>query len=214
MKTKFALIFFFVLIVLSSVSVKASEVLEGWNESIDTGVMQFIPNGTTMDITVSGDGEEAWGNHNKYFDGAYGVMATFNVSSVFEKGLDTGLRMYVGLNSIGNKILAEIRLSEYDGEHRITYRLRERLSDGTTVKVIAYGFLGNYKGMWDIGQNITIGFAHIGKDIYFYTPETNAYVKIEPFFDMFPMDSSIEIYGWAETGCIFSATVSNVNILK
>jgi hypothetical protein len=217
--------FFFLFVAIGSVI--AAENFDDWSEYVDSGTVVFTPNGETLGFHMEGDPatNEAWGKWEKNFPGAYGVMATFKVDSYTGSSVGVGLRKYVGLTntgpfstSNGNPIQARIFLHIEENRYRIMYQVRERTPTWTVVQYFAKGVLGDYEGMWNLGDQVTIGLAVVGQDIYFYTPSVGAFTKIELLDGMSPITSEyskIEIEGWvSETDEDISGEVSNLTLLQ
>ncbi len=203
-----------VLVLLFTSQVLAAEDLSDWGEYIWQGNISLIPSGTSLNVTADGSAGEAWKARYKVFPDAVGVLAKVNVSGVSGVS-NVGLRKYLGTTAADTLILAEIMVEQYDGQKRIYYRVRERDDQGNTIKQIAGGALGDWDGTWSTGQNITIALARILDEIWFYTPGNGAFVKVAPFETMGPLDSDVQIYGYASDGDTNSvnATVSDVTIL-
>lgn len=197
----------------------AGENLNDWTEEIHSGSVQFTPNGTSVSVSASGTSVEAgWGNLNKYFDGATGMLATVNCS---EANGTTGVSIwkYVGATSTGNMIQAILQINQSNGKRNIYYVVRERNQSHTLIRVLSFGYLGASEGTWSEGQDITIGFSRIGNEIWFYTPGNGAFVKVQPFENMGSVstaNSNCFMGTWVASGSENSldATVSNVQILK
>ena len=150
----------------------------------------------------------------KDIPGDVGILAEISVSEM--EGNDTwcGLAKTVGTTASGNYIQALIDAMQFDLWKMLRYRVRELdSSDSTEVKVMVYGYLGNYKDGWSIGENLLVGLAHLGDDIYFYTPTNGAFVKVQMFEGMGAMETTTRIYVWAGSGAnSVQAAVSNVEI--
>jgi hypothetical protein len=217
--------FFFLFVAIGSVI--AAENLDGWSEYVESGTVVFTPNGETLGFYMEDDPAttQAWGKWYKNFPGAYGVMATFKVDSFTGNQVGIGLRKYVGLTntgpfstSNGNPIQARIYLNIYENQYRIEYQVRERTPTGTVVQYFAKGVLGDYDSMWNLGDQVTIGMAAVGQDVYFYTPNVGAFTKIELLDGMSPITSeysNIEIEGWVwNTDGDISGEVSNLILLQ
>ena len=196
----------------------AAENLNDWTEEIYSGSVQFTPNITSVSVSASGTSVEAgWGNINKYFDGATGMLATVNCSEANGTG-EVSIWRYVGSTSTGNMIQAIISIKQDDGIRYISYVVRERDQSHSLIRVLAFGYLGGYGGTWSEGQDITIGFSRLGNEIWFYTPGNGAFVKVQPFENMGrvgTVNSNCFIATWVADGSENSvdATVSNVQIL-
>jgi len=197
----------------------AEENFEDWTEEIYSGSVQFTPNGTSVSVSATGTSVEAgWGNINKYFDGATGMLATVNCSEA-NGTTEVSIWKYVGATSTGNMIQAVLTAKQYNGKRYISYVVRERNQSHTAIRVLAFGYLGASEGTWSEGQNVTIGFSRIGNEIWFYSPGNGAFVKVQPFESMGNVDvanSNCFIATWVAsgTGNSVNATIRNVQILK
>ncbi len=194
------------------------QTLDDWTEDVSSGNFTSTTSGTQMQLDVSGSEGAAEGIRYKEFSNAIGVMATFNVSSLGGYML-VGLGRYLGSTAADNLIQAQIYLDTWGGYNRIHYRVRERTTDYQTIRTLAEGNLGATSGvLWTIGQNVTLAFARLGNDIYFYTPGNGAYVIVRPFETMGAVSDSDHphyIMGYASSGeeDYFTATVSKVNMV-
>ena len=199
--------------------VDAAENLNDWTEEIYSGSIQFTPDGTTVRVSASGTSvESGLGNINKYFDGATGMLATVNCSEA-NGTTEVSIWKYVGATSTGNMIQAILTVKQYNGKRYISYVVRERNQSHTVIRVLAFGYLGAWEGTWSEGQDTTIGFSRIGNEIWFYTPETGAFVKVQPFANMGSVSTAnsncfiaTSVASGAENSV--NATISNVQILK
>jgi hypothetical protein len=199
--------------------VDAAENLNDWTEEIYSGSVQFTPNGTSVSMGATGtSAEDGWGNINKYFEGATGMLATVNCSEA-NGTAEVGIWKYVGATSTGNMIQAVLKVKQYNGKRYIYYFVRERNQSHIVVRMLAFGNLGASEGTWSEGQDITIGFSRIGNEIWFYTPETGAFVKVQPFTNMGNVSTAnsncfIAIIAARGSENSVNATVNNVQILK
>lgn len=193
---------------------------EGWTGYVDDGDITFSPNESTMTISNLGPSanEWSWGHYGKSFSNAIGILATFNVSSTgsnSDNDVAVGIRKNIGYVSNGNTIQVELNVSEYNQSKRISYRVRERLPGGTTVKDYARGNLGNVN-TWEINQEVTIGFAAVGGTIAFYATGTDGYF-IFKMIDPIQLDytTSVDFITWASDNGPdqIIATASDVYIL-
>ena len=196
----------------------AAENLDDWKEEIYSGSVQFTPNGTSVRVSASGTSvENGWGNINKYFDGATGMLATVNCSEA-NGTTAVSIWKYVGATSTGNMIQAILTVNQYNGKRYIYYIVRERNQSHIFIKMLASGYLGASEGTWSEGQDITIGFSRIGNEIWFYTQENGAFVKVQPFANMGSVSTPYAncfvatSVGSGEENSL-NATVSNVQIL-
>ena len=204
----------------------AGENLNNWEVYIESGTVSFTPNNESAEFSLKYNagttaGNYTWGNLNSDFPNAYGLLATFKVKSYTGNNAYIGLRKYVGWTENGNLILAQIFLEYDNGQLQLQYAVRERTTDYKTVKYLARGVLGNWDGMWQIGDEITIGLAYIGQDIYFYTPGVEAFTKVQMINVISPLTDQftyVQIAGYTDGSSgadgTISGTVSNVTILQ
>lgn len=201
---------------LHAFTLDGPQTLDDWTEDYVVGNFTSTTSGTQMQLDVSGSEGVANGIRYKEFSNAIGVLATFNVSSL-GGDMVVGLGQYVGTTAAGNLIRARIYLDIFDTSKRIAYSVEERTTDFQWIRTLAYGFVGNYSGGWTVGQDVTLAFARLGDDIYFYTPGSGAYVIVRPFEAMGTIsdDSFHYITSWAASGAenYFTATVSQVNMV-
>jgi hypothetical protein len=196
------------------------QALDDWTEAFVTGNFTSTPSGTQMQLVVNGSGEQGYGYGIRYkvFSNAIGITATFNVSSLGGY-MFVGLGRYLGTTAAGNLIQVQIYLDTWGGYSRICYWVRERTTERETVRILAEGNLGaDSGGLWTVGQNVTLAFARLGNDIYFYTPGNGAYVIVRPFETMGAVSDSDHphyILGYTSFGeeNYFTATVSEVSIV-
>ena len=201
----------FLMVCLSS---NAAENLSDWDEYIEQGDVQFTVSGSTVSVSGAGSIDDwAWGSLSKYFEHASGITATINVSSYSGDESGIRLRKYIGTTSSGNRILAEVSVSQYKGDHRMYFRVRERLTDGTTVEELANGVLGHWRNMWEMNEDVTVGMGVIGNDICFYTSKIDAVTKVKLDLPLSSIERSIEITSGPAAGSAVSGTVKDVTIL-
>ncbi len=216
MKKKSCIPIFAFLITLVSFPLYAGEKPDEWEQYIWQGNITLSASETELRIIAKGDRKEALGKIYRTFDNAAGIFAEVNISqSSGEVGV--GLRQNVGTAADGNRIMAEVYVNEYNGNKRIQYKVRKRDPDGSTLKMYARGYLGDFQNAWENGRNLLIAFARVNDEIWFYTPEKGAgLVKILMMESMTDApDEAMEIWAWAQDGSqhSFSATVKNVGIL-
>lgn len=218
MGKKLGFVFCLLMACLFAVNANAAENLSDWTQEKYSGNVQFIPSGTSVSLDVSSTAiEPGWGNMNKYFPGATGMLATVNCSQA-KGNTEVTLWKYVGTTASGNLIQAVLTVEQNDGKRFINYMVRERDRSHTFVRMIASGYLGYFEGAWSEGEDITIGFSRLGNEIWFYTPGNGAFVKVAPFENMGSVGteySNCYIAVWVAAGgySTVSATVSNVSIL-
>lgn len=211
MKKLLSTAFIFLFVITAAGTATAAESFDqsnGWSEDVYSGTASFTPSGQTMGFFFEDDPatNQAWAMWYKSFPSAYGALATFKVTSFNGSDVAAGMRKYVGLTtggpfstSSGNPILAGIYLQVHENEYRISYRVRERTTNYVTVKYLARGVLGDWDGMWQLGEKVTIGIAAVGNDIYFYSPKVEAFTKVQLLDGMSPVTSKwtdIEVCGW------------------
>jgi len=211
-----------VLVLLFSAGVYASENLSDWKDYIWQGNVTVSHSGTVYTVNANGNsGKESMGKTYKNFPNAVGFYASVNVSQCSgENGV--GIRRNIGKAADGNNVMAELYVNQFEGNRRIQYKIRKRDKDGNTLKVYARGYLGDFFGIWEPGQNVLIAFARVGDEVWFYTPQNNVgLVKIllmEPVQSVETLedkDKNMEIWAWTQSGSVnsLSATVSDVEIL-
>jgi len=225
----FVTVTIFLFIFMAVGSAIAGENLEqsnGWKEYVESGTVSFVPNGEKLAFSLEDDPttKQAWGKWYQNFPGAYGAIATFKVDSFSGNDIGVGLRKVVGLTNTGpfssnsgNPIQARINLGIYENKYRIQYQVRERTPTGNVVQYFAKGVLGDYDGMWKLGDQVTIGLAVLGQDVYFYTPSVGAFTKVQLIDGMSPITSqysNVEIEGWVwNTDGKISGEISDLTIL-
>jgi len=200
---------------VSNNAADAAENLEDWTFSVWQGNITITPSGTIANVQTPGSDLEEWSSISKNFPNALGFKATVNISSLNGRA-SIGIRQYVGINEAGNRILAEIQVSENNGDKDISFRIRERDDEGNTLKVIVTGHPGDWEGTWSLGQNVEIGLARISDyEICFYTPANSAFIIIKLSEKMNDFDAAAQIFAWTEVGSnnTITGTVSNVDII-
>lgn len=210
----------FVLILFSTLA-SAGENLENWDQYVEpaNATATFTPNGEKLSIYMEDDPatNQAFGMWYKSFPSAYGTLATFKVNSYTGGNVASGLRKYVGFKN-GNPILAENSLQVYQGQYRIRYRVREKTTGFKTAQTFTQGVLGDWDGMWALGDQVTIGLANVNGEMYFYTDSVSAYTKVQLIGGITPLNtqwSDIEIFGWVwDTDGNITAEVSDVTLLQ
>jgi hypothetical protein len=215
-------IFLFVFMAVgSAIAGENFDQFNGWSEYVESGTVSFAPNGETLAFSMEDDPatNQAWAKWYKHFPGAYGAIATFQVDSFSGNDVGVGLRKYVGLtNKDGNPIQARIFLYIYNNQYRIMYQVRERNPAGDVMQYFTKGVLGDFDGMWNLGDQVTIGLAVVGQDIYFYTPNVGAFTKVQLLDSMSPITSqysNVEIEGWVwNTDGKITGKVKNFTVLK
>ena len=221
---------FFLFIFMAVGSAIAGESFEqsnGWSEYVESGTVSFTPSGEKLVFSLDDDpnSNTAWGKWQKNFPDAYGVVATFKVDSYTGSNVFIGLRKWVGFTNIGpfstsngNRIQARICLHIWENNFKFMYQVRERTPTGAIVQYFARGVLGDEKAMWKLGDQVEIGLAVVGQDIYFYTPSVGAFTKVQLLDGMSPITSqysNIEIEGSIyNTDGSISGEVSNLTLLK
>jgi hypothetical protein len=195
----------------------AAENLEDWTFFVWQGNITMTPSGTVVNVQTPGSDSEEWSRLSKKFPNALGIKATVNISSINGNGWSSiGIRKNVGINTAGNRILAEIYLSEEDGDKGISFKIRERDDQGNTLRVIVTGHPGDWSGTWSLGQNVEIGLARISDyEICFYTPANGALIIVKLSEKMNDFDSDVQIFASTADGSnkAYTGTVSNVDII-
>jgi hypothetical protein len=196
-----------------ALSAQAAENLDDWEVQIASGNPRLTPHGTAVEVSANGAGGTEQGNLVIDITGDVGVLAEINVSKMEGNDAICGLSKFLGTTPSGTYIQALIDVSQFEQWNTIRYRVREMDSNFAEVRVLVYGYLGNYKDGWSIGGNALIGLARLGDDIYFATPANGAFVKVQTFEGMGDMDATTRIYVWAGSGAnSIQATVSNVEL--
>lgn len=197
----------------------AAEDLESWTNEPYQGTTTFTPSGTSVTTSASaGQDDYAWAQLYNSYPRSNGASATFSIDTVSNESdasVSFGLRRYLGINSSGNVLLAEVYLNCWQGDYRVMYRIRERLQDGTTVRDLARGWLGGTSGTFILGEDVTIGLAKIGCDTVFYCSAVPGLTRVSNCdFENYPADYSnnIGIYTYTEPNSDMTGTASNVNI--
>lgn len=197
----------------------ASENLEGWVPVVENETATFTPLGTSATIFASaGENPEAWGQLGEKFSGFCGASATFSIDSLSSPDsadVSIGIRKFLGKNAAGNGIMVEVFLNCWQGNYRVRYRVRERTFEYSTLRVLARGELGDYRGTFTLGEDITVGFSKSGCDIVFYCSAVPGLTKVSNCdFQDYPAEVSDDfgIYVYANPISDVTATVSNVNI--
>ena len=173
----------------------------------------FNASGSYINIKTDGSIIEAWGKLYKRFSGAIGIMATINVRSI-NGNARVGLQKYLG--SWGrNNLLAEIWVQGYENRHTIAYRIRECDVNHDTVRVWSIGHFGDSTEEWNEGENVTVALARVEEQILFFCAG-NGMIKWVPPDPMGPIDSDVEITGWAEEGASnnIDALVVDVKVIS
>lgn len=185
----------------------------GWSEHLE-GEVTFSPTGTTLGITASDSGQYSWGEYSIPYSDALGELATFNITSASGNSTLIGLRKYVARNSSGNRIMAEIKIQNWEGNHSIQYRIKERLGDTTTdVQVLARGYFGDFDGTWSPGEDIQMGIWYNDSVVYFYCskfPEQVSQVHLPQITS--DLERIVDVVAYTENGSNIAATVSDLNV--
>jgi hypothetical protein len=173
----------------------------------------FDSSGPYINIKTDGSIIEAWGKLYKRFSGAIGIMATINVRSV-NGNAHVGLQKYLG-NWGDNNILAEIWVQRYEDRHTIAYRIRECDVNHETVRVWSLGHFGDSREEWNEGENVIVALARVEEQILFFCAGYGM-IKWVPPDPMGPIDSEVEITGWAEEGASnnIDALVVDVKVIS
>ena len=186
-----------------------------WSEYQDllSNPVIFKTSGPYVNVITDGSIIEAWGKLYKRVSGAIGIMATINVRNV-NGNAHVGLQQYLG-NWGDNNILAEIWVQRYEDRHTIAYRIRERNVNHDTVRVWSLGLFGDSTEEWNEGENVTIALARVEEQILFFCAGYGI-IKWLPPDPMGPIDSDVEITGWAEEGANnnIDALVMDVKVIS
>ena len=194
--------------------------LSGWRE------FQWKPNnpviithpGSTVSFIADGEGSDyAGGTISKTFSGSIGITAEVDVSTATGTG-EIGIRKYIATTESGTRLSAEMYLQRDSYGYKIGYRLREKDSSGNTIRDLAAGCLGECRigaAEWSPGENVFLGLALVGNEIWFYSPGYGILEKIQILTPLAPNNDDIMIYGYAGMGPgnHLEGTVKNVNIV-
>lgn len=173
----------------------------------------FDASGPYINIKTDGSIIEAWGKLYKRFSGAIGILATINVRGV-NGNAHVGLQKHLG-NWGDNNILAEILIQRYEDRQTIAYRIREFDENHDTVRVWSLGHFGDSREEWNEGENVTVALARVEEEILFFCAGYGM-IKWVPPNPMGPIDSDVEIAGWAEEGASnnIDALVMDVKVIS
>lgn len=203
-----------------AISFSEPQLLDDWPETVVSGGFMSEVSGTQMQMSVAGtDTGITLGNRQADFTGSVGAMATYNVSSVAAvEGSDVimGLSQFIGYTSTGNGIVAQIGLETWSGQNRIWYQVQEfDFSTQTFKERLGTGVLGDWSGGWKTNEDVTVAFARIGNQIYFYSPSKKIFTIIQPLDFADILSGPVRLWGWATANNTNSmtATISNVLII-
>lgn len=168
----------------------------GWNGNVYQGDQQRsfsfnLPDDNTIEINANGNYGQAYAQWEKGLDDPIGMIADITINDTAGNG-DKMIGIRGNIGTWGDTtFLAEIRVSEWQNKQRcISYRVRERDKDFNNVRIWANGYIGNFKNEWEYGDKISLGFAKVGSEIWFYasgyksqmnTKDGNYFLKIAPF---------------------------------
>lgn len=186
-----------------------------WSEyqELPSNPVIFRASGPFINILADGSTIEAWAKLYKRFNAVSGIMATINVRSV-NGNAHVGLQQYLG-NWGDNNLLAEIWVQRYEDRHTIAYRIRECNINHDTVRVWSIGHFGDSTEEWNEGENVTVALARVDEEILFFCAGYGM-IKWVPPDPMGPIDSDVEITGWAEEGASnnIDALVMDVKVIS
>jgi len=196
--------------------------LSGWGEDTWTpnNPVKITHTGSSVSFVADGTSGEAWGNVFKTLPGSIGITAEVSVSAVRGTG-NIGIRKYIATTDSGTSLMAEMLLLErWSGDEIriIVYDLVERDSSGHTIRQLGGGVFGDLTPgtvEWNVGDDVFLGVALVGNEVWFYTPGYDTLLKIQILIPFTPSDGEISILGWSPTGSAnhIEGTVKNVNII-
>ena len=215
----FLFAFFVCLTLLLSGNIRAAETLDSWESYVEQGDVTITTQGSSAMISASSAQESyGWGQIDKDFPGSCGASATFSMQTLSNPSsadATIGLRKYLGMNSSGNVLLAEIYLLCWQGDYSVYYKIRERTTDYQTVKILARGRLGDYKDAFNLKDEVTIGLGKTGCDVVFYSTTVPGLTKVSNCnFSDYPAGyaDDVDIAVYCDSNSNVTGTVNNVNI--
>ncbi len=173
-----------------SVTKSGPQLLDNWEETVEYGNSTSTPDGTTLSFDIRGVTSVY---REASFVGATGVLATINVSKSSD-GLFFNLLMDLGTDASGNVINAGISTMRYQG-NRILYTLKSYniITDVSTDIIV--GSMATSGNGWTEDQDITLGLARIGNEIWFYSSELNYMIKVLSLDILGPADDPVVTIG-------------------
>jgi hypothetical protein len=220
----FTFVFVWIMFVSISYAIEFQPVttFSDWNGELFLGSTENIfnpalitPNGSSVDINVTGDTENVWtGIYNNNSAGTIGTFATITISNI-NGTASVGISDSIG--KVGNdKIQAYLSLEQADGKKSIRYKIRAKDMTTGAKKQLTAGVIGEYDGEWNIGDSIDVGFMRTGNDFWFYAEGFPGYVKWSHTGTVEDYSWGAEIWAYAnsETKNSITANVTNVYIIK
>ena len=191
----------------------------GWDE------YQWKPNnpvtithpGSTVSFIADGTGDYAWGSIGATFPGSIGITAEVNVSAA-RGNVAIGIRKYIATTDSGTRLSAEMQVVRWSDQYKIEYYLKEKDSQGDIIRQLGAGVFGNWGTgtvEWNTGEDVFLGLALVGNEVWFYSPGYGTLGKIQILTPFTPSDDYIQVNGYAQIdpGNRIEGTVKNVNIV-
>lgn len=193
-----------------------------WTIKEGFGVQQISMNGSQIDLFVNGtDTSDGFALIRNNSITPIGLMATFDIKNM-NGACRIGIRQYVGIFE-GNYVEAQAYIQKYpDNLPHVIFRVRLQDTNNNNLRVLSIGEIGssiNYPNY----QAITIAFARINSEVWFWTEGSDTIIKWKPTKEMGNINikpewidaEKVGIDGYAEkgTGNFASATVRNINLL-
>jgi hypothetical protein len=193
--------------------------LSGWDEYQwkQNNPVAISHTGSAVSFITDGTSDTAWGSINAIFPGSIGITAEVNVFSARGNG-QIGIRKYIATTDSGTMLLAQMWLERWDDRYLIYYNLQERDSSGNTIRQLGAGAFGGWGSgtvEWSNGEDVFLGLALVGNEVWFYSPGHAILMKVQLLAPFTPTDDSIQIFGYAQKGFAnhIEGTVKNVNIV-
>ena len=192
--------------------------LSGWEEyQWTSNPVTITYTGGRVSFVSDGTNGEAWGKVFTTLPGSTGIMAEVSVSKATGMG-DIGIRKYIAKTASGNLLLAQIFLEKSANGYLIYYYLQERDSSMNEIRQLGAGVFGDWGSgteEWKPGDNVFLGMALVGNEVWFYTPGYDILKKVQILTPFTPSDGEIAIYAWTPAGSAnhIEGTVKNVNII-
>jgi hypothetical protein len=187
---------------------------------------QIVPSGTgTATLTIDGSklNLSAKGSATDYGEndlqesgtnGIIGMMATLQVDQATSPNDNCYLTVSKYIGQIGNsKIQAMIGLYQANNRNQIWYRVKgtDLTTSGKTV--LMQGSFGDSYGGWTNGKSVTVAFALVGSEIWFYVVGSPGLIKFQILDGMIPYNGKPSINAMASSGCFISGSVTNTYLI-
>lgn len=208
--------------------------LSGWNSVIDPPISPLVTiNRTGGAVSFNASGmSDGWkfGAIYKSFTGSIGISAEVNISAV-SGNAQVGIRKYIAETQFGTRLNADIAVVREDNRYKIKYLLREKNAAGDDIRRLATGtlggegFIGPPAGVvgpsrieypeWHTGENVWIGLALVGNEVWFYSPGHGTLAKIQILEPFTPIDGLFMVFGFAREGTQnhVEGTVKDISII-